>query len=141
MHYSLLARGIERDGVLQAAKELGVTIIAYSPLAQGVLSGRFHDDPSLVKGIGLRRLRPSFSPRGLERSRPLVTALKEIATAHGATAAQAALAWLITFHGDTVTAIPGATSVAQAQSNTAAMQLRLTGAELARLDELSRDAQ
>ena len=141
MHYSLLARGIERDGVMQAAKELGITIIAYSPLAQGVLSGRFHDDPSLVKGIGVRRFRPSFSQKNLERSRPLVMELKVIAAAHGATPAQVSLAWLTTFHGDTVTAIPGATSVAQAQSNAASMPLRLTSAELSRLDELSNLAQ
>lgn len=75
----------------------------------------------------------------MERSRPLITALKEIAGAHGAAPASVALAWLISFHGDTVTAIPGATSVAQAASNAAAMQLRLTRDELARLDALSRD--
>ena len=129
-----------RDGGLEAAKELGITIIAYSPLAQGVLSGRFHDDPSLVKGIGVRRFRPSFSQKNLERSRPLVMELKVIAAAHGATPAQVSLAWLTTFHGDTVVAIPGATSVTQAQSNVGAMKVSLGAAELAQLDTLSRAA-
>jgi aryl-alcohol dehydrogenase-like predicted oxidoreductase len=137
MQYSLLARGIERDGVMQAAKALGVTIIAYSPLASGVLTGKYHGDPGLAQNLGLRGLIPQFSARGLARTRPLVTALQEIAAAHGANAAQVALAWVIGFHGDAAVAIPGATSVAQAQSNAAAMQLRLSPAELARLDELS----
>jgi aryl-alcohol dehydrogenase-like predicted oxidoreductase len=136
---SLLARGIERSGVLKAAKELGITIIAYSPLAQGLLSGKFHDDPGLLKGLGVRGLLPWFSKRNMERSRPLVTALKEIANAHGAAPASVALAWLVTFHGDAVTAIPGATSVTQAASNAAAMQVRLTSDELGRLDAVSRE--
>ena len=141
MQYNLLSRDIERNGVMQAAKELGITIIAYSPLAQGVLSGRYHDDPKLVKATGFRRFVPWFRQRNLARSRPLITALREIAGVHAATPSQIALSWLITFHGDTVTVIPGATNVQQAQSNAAALQLRLSSAELARLDELSRDAQ
>lgn len=141
MPYSLLVRGVERNGVMQAAKDLGITIIAYSPLAQGILSGKYHDDPSLLKGLGVRGLIPWFSKRNMEHTRPLVTALKEIAAAHGATPPQVALAWLITFQGDTVVAIPGATSVAQAQSNAAAMQVRLNDAELAGLDGLSRNVQ
>ncbi len=139
MHYSLLHRNIERNGVMQAAKELGVTIIAYSPLAQGLLSGRFHEDPRQMKGLGMRRLAPGFRARNIERTRPLITALQEIGRGHGVSAAQIALAWLITFHGDTVTAIPGATSVAQARSNAAAMRVALSAAELSRLDVLSRD--
>ncbi|MDB5421434.1 MAG: oxidoreductase aldo reductase [Brevundimonas sp.] len=139
MQYSLLARGIERNGVLAAAKELGITVIAYSPLAQGLLSGKFHDDPGLLKGLGVRGLLPWFSRKNMERSRPLVMALKEIAGALGAAPASVALAWLTNFHGDTVTAIPGATSVAQAASNAAAMQVRLTSDQLQRLDTLSRD--
>jgi aryl-alcohol dehydrogenase-like predicted oxidoreductase len=137
--YSLLARDIERNGVMQAAKDLGVAIIAYSPLASGVLTGKYHGDPALAQGLGLRRIVPQFSSRGLARTRPLIAALQEIAAGHGANAAQVALAWVIGFHGDAVVAIPGATSVAQARSNAAAMQLRLSPAELARLDELSRN--
>jgi aryl-alcohol dehydrogenase-like predicted oxidoreductase len=140
MPYSLLARGIERNGVMQAAKALGVTVIAYSPLAQGLLTGKYHDDPSLMKSIGFRRFFPGFSKRNMERSQPLIVALKEIAEAHGAAPQQVALAWLIAFQGDTVTAIPGATSVAQARSNAGAMRLNLSDGELARLDGLSRYA-
>lgn len=138
LQYSLLERKIERNGVLQAAKELGVTIIAYSPLAQGLLTGRFHDDPSSVKQIqGPRKLRGPF--RHLEQSRPLIDELKAIARAHGATPAQVALAWMTQFHGDTVVVIPGATRRQQIEDNVRALQLTLTPAELDANDVRSRD--
>jgi aryl-alcohol dehydrogenase-like predicted oxidoreductase len=137
--YSLLKRRIESNGVLAAARELGVTIIAYSPLAQGILTGKFHEDPGLIRSrTGPRKWRPDFRRGGLERSRPLVEALRAIAAAHAATPAQVALSWLVNFHGGTVVAIPGATSVAQARENAAAMAVKLDAAEFARLDLLSR---
>ncbi len=139
VRYSLLHRKIERNGVLAAAKEAGITIIAYSPLAQGILSGRYHDDPDLVRARpGFRRWMPSFRRKALERARPLVEALRNIAAARGATPAQVALAWLTRFHGDTVVAIPGATGVAQASENAGAMRIALTKDDLVRLDEVSR---
>lgn len=139
MPYSLLNRRIETNGVLAAAQELGITIIAYSPLAQGVLTGKFHRDPDLIRSRpGPRKWLPSFGRRGLEKSQPLVAALQEIAAAHGATPSQVALAWLVQCHGETVVAIPGATSVRQAEENAGAMRVRLGDDELARLDQLSR---
>lgn len=139
MPYSLLDRRIERNGVLAAAQELGVTVIAYSPLAQGVLSGKYHDHPAAIRAIaGPRKWRGFFRQRTLERSRPLVEALREIAVAHGATPAQVALAWLVTFLGETVVAIPGAVSPAQAVENAGALRLALSAADLSRLDGLSR---
>ena len=140
---SLLDRRIERNGVLQTAKRLGVTLIAYSPLAQGVLTGRFHDDPQHVRNLprGRRsRLVPAsraHSPAALARSAPLIEELRAIGAAYGATVAQVSLAWLITHYGDTVVAIPGATRPAQAGENATAMELSLTDRELARIDELS----
>lgn len=139
MLYSLMDRKIESNGVLDAAKELGITIIAYSPLAQGVLSGKFHRDPKLLESLrGPRKWRSGFRNRGVERSRPLVTALQEIAQAHGATCSQVALQWLLRFHGDTVVVIPGATSVKQAEENAGAAKIRLSDDELKKIDELSR---
>jgi aryl-alcohol dehydrogenase-like predicted oxidoreductase len=137
--YSLLDRRIESNGVLAAAKELGVTIIAYSPLEQGLLSGKFHHDPTLIqKAPGPRRYMPSFRASGLAKSRPLIDELEAIAKAHGATPSQVALSWLVTFHGDTVVAIPGATKVKHVEENVGAMRLTLSKLELDRLDELSR---
>lgn len=132
---SLLDRHIERNGLLEAAKELGITIIAWSPLEMGLLTGKFHKDPGLLasRPVG-RRL---FMQMKMARSRELVQALEEIGEAHGVTATVVALSWVINFYGDTVVAIPGATKVAHAQQNAAAMALELTGSEMERLDGLS----
>ncbi len=139
VQYSLLDRNIERSGVMAAAKELGITIIAYSPLAQGILTGKFHDDPKLIAGsAGPRKFLPSFRKRGLEKSLPVVTEVRAIAQAHGTTSGQVALAWLLQVHGDTVVAIPGATKPNHVDANVGAMGLRLTPQELSRLDEVSR---
>ena len=135
VHYSLLQRDIERDGVLATAKELDVTIIAYTPLEIGLLSGIYHKDPALLKKKPLFR-RMSMR-RQMESSRPLVEALEEIASRYDATAAQVALNWLIHFHGQTVVAIPGASKVNQAEQAAGAMDFKLTGEELAWLNELS----
>src|SRR5512136_3189881 len=106
VRYSLVARGIESNGVLAAARELGVTVIAYSPLGQGILSGKFHADPALVRSRpGPRRYMSSFGPRGLERTRPLVDELQRIAAARAVTPSQVALSWLLHFHGETIVAI------------------------------------
>lgn len=136
VHYSLMHRGIERDGILATAKELGVTIIAYTPLETGLLTGIYHRDASLLKQKPLAR-RMSLR-RQIEPGRPLVEALEEIATRYQATAAQVALNWLIHFHGETVVAIPGASRVSHAEENAGAMTFKLSAEELAWLDDLSR---
>jgi aryl-alcohol dehydrogenase-like predicted oxidoreductase len=134
VRYSLLYRGIERDGVLEAAKELGVTIIAYSPLAQGLLSGKFHSDPDLIKKrSGLRKYMSAFRAAGLEKSRPVIEALKKIVDKYGVTPSQVALNWLITYHGDIVVAIPGATKAEQAKENAGSMLFRLAKEDLEEL--------
>lgn len=140
VRYNLLDRRIERNGVLDTAKRLGITIIAYSPLEQGILTGKFHEDPNLIKSRpGPRKLFPSFREKGLARSRPLVEALMEISRSYGVTPAQVALNWLIRFHADRVVAIPGASSRLQAEQNTGAMTFSLSRAELDRLDNVSRE--
>jgi aryl-alcohol dehydrogenase-like predicted oxidoreductase len=139
VRYSLVDRRIESDGTMAVAKELGVTIIAYSPLGQGLLTGKYHEDPNYVKmRPGPRKWMSPFRPKGLDRSRPLIKELQAIGGAHGATAGQAALVWLCQFHGDTVVAIPGASRPAQAEENAGALDLALSKAELERIDELSR---
>ncbi|MCK5054351.1 MAG: aldo/keto reductase [Anaerolineales bacterium] len=137
VQYSLLHRKIETNGVLDAAKELGVTITAWSPLASGLLTGKFHKDPEILSQIPFgRRIQLR---REIERSRPLIQALEEMASENGATPAQIALNWLIHFHGDTVVAIPGASRVKQAEENAAVMKFRLSDADMARLDEQSNE--
>lgn len=136
VHYSLLHRNIESNGVLDAAKELGVTIIAYTPLARGLLSGKYHKDPGLLdKRRGIQR---TILKRNVERTQPLITAMEEIAKNYRATIGQVALNWLIHFNGDIVVTIPGATKVQQAEDNAGAMRFVLSANELKKLDELSR---
>ncbi len=139
VHYSLLKRGIENNGLMDAARELGITIIAYSPLDQGVLTGRFHEDPTLRKALsGMRQWRGFYRTGFLEKSRPVVEALREVGARHGAVPAQVALNWLFSSHGDTVVVIPGATKTSQAVANAASMGFVLTPDEIDHLDRVSR---
>jgi aryl-alcohol dehydrogenase-like predicted oxidoreductase len=139
VRYSLVDRRIETNGVLDAARELGVTIIAYSPLGQGILSGKYHDDPKLIASRpGPRRFLPAFRARGLEQTRGLVEEVRRIASAHDVTPTQVALSWLVRFRGGTVVAIPGAVRVHHAQEAARAMDLELSAEEMSRLDDLSR---
>jgi aryl-alcohol dehydrogenase-like predicted oxidoreductase len=133
MEYSLLNRTIESDGVLAAARELGVTIVAYTPLGYGLLTGKYHKNPELFKSA----TRGFMLKRKFEGSRPVVAALEEIGKKYDATAGQVALNWVIHFQGESVVAIPGATKVEHARQSAGAMNFKLTADELARLDELS----
>lgn len=136
VRYSILSRGIETNGVLETARELGVTIIAYTPLDRGLLSGKYHKNPELLSRMpGWRR---ASMQRNLERCRKLINVMDEIATASGATIAQVALNWLINFTGEIVVTIPGATKVRQAEENAGAMKFQLSVDEMTRLDDLSR---
>jgi aryl-alcohol dehydrogenase-like predicted oxidoreductase len=136
--YSLLDRRVESKGTLAAAKELGVTIIAYSPLEQGLLTGKYHQHPEYVRARpGPRKWMRSFRTKGLERSRTLIQELGSIAQAHGSTSGQVALAWLYQFHPNVVV-IPGASRIEQAMENRGALELTLSPKELEKLDQLSR---
>lgn len=135
---SALHRNIETNGVLAAAERLGVTLIAYSPLATGILTGRFHDDPKAVESIRwARRMLGGYGKR-VAQATPLIEELRKVAAAHGVSVSQVALAWLVTYYGDTVVAIPGASKPSQAEQSAAAMEIALTAAELAGIAEASR---
>jgi aryl-alcohol dehydrogenase-like predicted oxidoreductase len=134
--YSLLDRKIESNGVLEAARALGITIIAYTPLEWGLLSGKFHDNPELIDKLPLaRRL---YARNKLESTEPLIAALKEIGGAYEATSAQVALNWIISYHGEAVVAIPGASKARHARDNAAAMAFSLSDGEMDELDRLTR---
>ncbi|MFC5651349.1 aldo/keto reductase [Paenibacillus solisilvae] len=136
--YNLLDRRIEQSGVMEAAKELGVVIIAYSPLEQGILSGKFHKNPELVKQIqGPRKWAGGFKTGGLKRTLPLITRLDELAVKYEASASQVALNWLIHAHGETVFAIPGASKPHHAQENVKAMRFVLSKDEISELAAIS----
>ena len=135
MEYSLLNRKIESNGVLETAKELGITIVAYTPLGYGLLTGKYHKNPELFN----QSSRGTFLKRKFEQSRPIVEALEEIGEKYDATPGQVALNWLIHFQGENVVTIPGATKVEHARQSAGAMSFKLTDDELARLDELSKE--
>ena len=136
VRYSLLDRSIEKNGILATAKELGVTIIAYTPLGSGMLTGKYHKNPDLLKQKHF--FFRSRMQGDVERSRKLVETMETIGAGYGATPAQVALNWVISFSGESVVTIPGATKVKQAVESAGAMQFRLTDAELSQLDALSK---
>lgn len=137
VQYSLLNRKIESNGILETAKELGISIIAWSPLAQGLVTGKFHDNPELLKNVGMRKYSPLFKPGGIEKSRPLIGVIKKLALKYNVTTSQVALNWLINFHGDMIVAIPGATKENHARENTGAMSFTLSADDLSMLDKES----
>ncbi|WP_280770831.1 aldo/keto reductase [Salipaludibacillus daqingensis] len=137
--YSLLDRRIENNGVLAAAKELGVTIIAYSPLEQGILSGKFHHNPELIENLsGPRKYSSLFKASGLKRTKPLIDLLEEMAIKYEVSVTQVALNWLIHYHGDTVVAIPGASKPNHAKENIGTLQFTLSEEDMAEIDKVSR---
>ncbi len=139
VRYNLLHRSIEFNGVLEAAKELGISIIAYSPLAQGVLSGKFHDmSHGMRHPFGYRRYLPDFTRHMLRKTLPLIETLKSVAGRYGATPSQVALQWTVAFHGENVVTIPGSTSAAQAKEDVESKNLVLTRDELHEIDEASK---
>ncbi len=121
VRYSLVARRPERR-LLPYAASADRLIIAYSPLAQGLLSGRW--SPSERPQNGIRRVNPLFLSANLERAKDLLATLAQVARAHDATAAQVALAWVI--RRPNTVAIPGARTVDQLEANVAAADLELS---------------
>jgi aryl-alcohol dehydrogenase-like predicted oxidoreductase len=110
-------------------------VIAYSPLAQGLLSARYDED---YRPSGLiRTASPAFHPENLRRAEPLLDVLREVAGSHDVTPAQVALAWLI--RRPNVVVIPGAASVAQVEVNAAAAEIELADDEDTALSEAADD--
>lgn len=130
VQYSLLQRKPERD-LLPYAQREGRVVIAYSPLAQGLLSGRY-DGTNPPRGW-VRRGNALFLPENIARASELLDAVRVVAKGHDATPAQVALAWVI--RRPNVVAIPGASSVAQLESNVAAAELELSDDDDARLTD------
>jgi aryl-alcohol dehydrogenase-like predicted oxidoreductase len=132
VQYSLVRRRPER-AVVPWAQQHDRAVIAYSPLAQGLLGGRYDIDHRPTNAV--RRNNPLFLPENLERADPLIRALRAVAVTHDATPAQVALAWLL--RRPNVVAIPGASSVEQLEHNVAAADLELSADEDARLTAAS----
>jgi len=132
VHYNLLTRGPESNGVLAACRELNVTLIAYSPLAQGALTGKYR--PETARAGGIRRWRGPF--RNLDKVMPVVETLEKVGREHGRTAGQVALNWLA--RQDHVLPIPGAKNGRQAAENAGSIDFDITEAEAAEIERVSR---
>ena len=130
--YSLVNRSAEQT-LLPYARSQGRVIIAHSPLAHGLLSGRYDRERRPASPAQLSD--PLFLPENLDRAADLLDTLRAVADAHAATPAQVALAWVI--RDPSVTAIPGAATVEQLESNVAAAGIDLTDDEYEALAEAS----
>ena len=124
--YSLWSRDVEQE-VLPVCEELGIGLVAYSPLGRGFLTGDIRSVNELDPG-DYRRQNPRFQADNLPANLALVEALKEIAKARGCTAAQLALAWLL-HRSPHVVPIPGTRSIARLEENAAAAAIALTDVE------------
>lgn len=135
---NLLHRKIEDDGMLAAARRLGVSLLAYSSQRQGILTGKYHADRSLIQGVHpLRRRVMDLTPEGLDRSQPLIDAMREIADGRQATVGQVALAWLVHYYGGTVIPIAGASKPHHADDSAGALKVHLSPDETKRLADIS----
>jgi len=129
VQYSLLFRKPEVDGVLDACRELGVTLIAYQPLASGALTGKYSlSNPP----TGLRRHNAFFRKKNLTELEPVIALMKEIGSSHGKTPGQVALRWLIERGA---LPIPGAKNSTQAAHNAGALAFTLSPAEVEAVDK------
>lgn len=138
LEYNLIARTGERD-LIPMAREMGLGVVPYSPLAGGLLSGKYSraDLAGVTRGDGTRK-EFNFAALGTvtERNLDIADVLKEVAAELGCTPAQAGLAWLLQ-NPDVTAPVIGARTPAQLEDNLAALTVDLTAAQLARLDEVS----
>ncbi len=130
VEYSLLHRRPEVDGTLEACRELGITLIAYSPLAMGALTGKYS---ATQRASGLRRFLPNFSRKTMDAIQPVVALLRQIGERYSRTPSQVALRWLI--ENPSVLPIPGAKNGRQASENAGALSFSLTPEEVDALDQ------
>lgn len=130
VEYHLLNRKIEENGLLDACREMGISLIAYSPLGQGLLTGKYTPDKPL-KGVRGRRYNSAF----IARIQPLIRLMTDIGREHGSkTPAQVALNWVIQ---KGAIPIPGAKNSRQAEENAGALGWALNDEEILRLDHAS----
>ncbi|MEU8783958.1 aldo/keto reductase [Streptomyces sp. NPDC048637] len=137
--WSLFSRDIE-DGVVQAAAELGVGVVPYSPLGRGFLTGAFVQAESELGADDFRRQQPRFTGDNAAANAALLEPVRAIADAHGATPGQIALAWVqqqATARGLAVVPIPGTRKRSRIEENTGATRIQLTEQDRALLEPIA----
>ena len=129
--YSLWSRDPEAE-ILPTVRELGVGFVAYSPLGRGFLSGRFRSPDDIPEG-DFRRHHPRFEGENFGRNLDLVERVQELAAEKAVTPGQLALAWVLA-QADEIVPIPGTTRVGHLEENVGALEVELTGDDLAELE-------
>jgi aryl-alcohol dehydrogenase-like predicted oxidoreductase len=134
--YSLWTR--DQDELLPVLRELGIGLVAYSPLGRGFLTGAFRSTADLdqLDDDDFRRTNPRFTGENFERNLRIADEVRAVADEMGATPGQVALAWLLAKGGDIVP-IPGTKRVSRVEENIAAADLTLTAEHIATLDQLT----
>jgi aryl-alcohol dehydrogenase-like predicted oxidoreductase len=135
--YSIFSRDIEQD-ILPTCVHLGISLVAYSPLGRGMLTGRYtstSDRPTSETDFRAQ-MQPRFQPGNIESNLKLVEAIKEIAARRRCVAAQVALAWVLG-QGNHIVAIPGTTKIANLETNLGALDCQLTEEDQGTLNELA----
>ena len=132
--WSLWSRDLETNGQLRAARELGIGIVAYSPLGRGFLTGAIRSSQDF-SADDFRRSSPRFTGENFAKNLRLVDAVREIAQHKNCTAAQLALAWVLA-QGDDVVAIPGTKRVATLEENVASTKVHLSATDLAEIERV-----
>ena len=135
--YSLWTRGPETNGILQACEELGIGLVAYSPLGKGFLTGAIGKGTTIAEN-DFRKLLPRFTPEAMEKNQALVDLLKQIADRKMATPAQIALAWLLA-QKPWIVPIPGTTKLHRLEENLAAADVELSAYDLAEIQRAAAD--
>lgn len=130
--FSLWTRDVEAE-IVPTLEELGIGLVAYSPLGRGFLSGRFSKPEELDEG-DFRRYGPRFTGENLKHNTELVARVRELAAEKGVTPGQLALAWVL-HRGEHIVPIPGTKRVSYLEENLAAAEIRLSEEEVERIAE------
>ncbi|KAJ1728332.1 hypothetical protein LPJ61_004088 [Coemansia biformis] len=138
VEYSPWSTHIETNGLLDTCRELGITVVTYSPLGRGFMTGKFRSIDDLPAD-DWRRNNPRFKPENFESNLKLVDAFAAMGAKHGCTSGQLALAWLLAQEKNLIV-IPGTKRVKYLEENVGAGQIRLTDEELKELRTLVNSA-
>ncbi|EKG12714.1 Aldo/keto reductase [Macrophomina phaseolina MS6] len=139
VEYSPFALDLERVGLLHACRELGVAVVAYSPLGRGMLTGAYRSRDDFDEG-DYRRITPRFSAENFPKNLKLVEKIQRLATEKGVTPSQLTLAWLLA-QGEYVIPIPGTTKEERLQGNLKALEVLLTSDEEKAIRKMAEEAE
>jgi aryl-alcohol dehydrogenase-like predicted oxidoreductase len=131
--YSLWTRGPETNGILDTCEELGIGLVAYSPLGKGFLTGSMSKDTKLLEGDSRKGL-PRFTRQAMEKNQTLVDLLQRIASDKATTPAQIALVWLLS-QRPWIVPIPGTTKLHRLEENIAAAETGVSKADLSEIEK------